>query len=94
VTTSELVEDGLQEDGLQVDNMPASVDVNKVNTSDSKETKATQQELQKLYIDWVRYRGEVYIVAGTDGQKLLLRKSGSPKILHKVHRSQVEVGLE
>lgn len=89
VTASELVADG-----LQVDNMPVSVGVNKVNTSDSKETEATQQELQKPYIDWVRYQGEVYVVAGTDGQKLLLRKSGSPKILHKVHRSQVEVGQD
>ena len=89
VTASELVEDG-----LQVDNTPASVEVNFVNTSDSKETDVTEQELQKPKIDWVRYQGEVYVVAGTDGQKLWLRKSGSGKVLHKVHRSQVEVGSE
>ena len=57
-------------------------------------TAETEQGEEKPKIDWVRYQGEVYVVAGTDGQKLLLRKSGSPKILHKVHRSQVEVGSE
>jgi uncharacterized membrane-anchored protein len=90
VTASELVEDG-----LLMDSKPTSAQMNQeVKTGNFPETDATRQELQKPKIDWVRYQGEVYVVAGTDGQKLLLRKSGSPKILHKVHRSQVEVGQD
>lgn len=43
-------------------------------------------------IEWVRYRGEVYLVAAIDRQMLSLRKSGFARIVHKVHLSQVEIG--
>lgn len=43
-------------------------------------------------IEWVRYRGEVYLVAGEDGDLLSLRKAGSPKTVMRVRLEQVEIG--
>lgn len=57
-------------------------------------TAETQQGSEKPSIDWVRYRGEVYLVSGIDGQVLSLRKAGSAKVIHKVHLSQVKVGSD
>jgi putative DNA primase/helicase len=43
-------------------------------------------------IDWVRYNGEAWTVAGQKGNVLSLRKSGSSKIAHRVQVSEVEIG--
>jgi hypothetical protein len=47
---------------------------------------------QTQALDWVRYQGDTFLVSRQDGQILFLRKSGSGKILHRVHINDVEIG--